>query len=370
MTLPRILITGAAGRTGAVTARELLEKGFQVRAFVRRENSVSRKLAQAGAEIFVGDLNDMRDLRAALSDVARAYYCPPFSLSLLHSAMLFAIAAEEAKLDSVVLMSQWQPHETHPSISSRDHWIANQIYGWMPSVPVIHLNPGLFAFTYFLGLPAAVHFGMLMLPYGDAMNAPASNEDIGRCAAALLANPQPHLGRSYRPTGPRLISASDAAADIGSVLGKRVRYKNATFKEFSRAAVAQGFPLSELSQLRHYIRDLKDGAFALGAPTDHVEQLTGTPAEPFVETAQRYIDHPTLIHPKMSVGTNMQAFRFLLRMMTTQAPDLDMWEADQPYPCLTNPVRAMENEEWQSFARERRLYRLDQSTLNRERKIA
>ena len=154
MRKPRIVVTSAAGHTGGPAVLELLKRGYPVRAFVYREDHRSEALKDAGAEIFVGDLNDMRDLRDAMKDVQRAYHCPPFSFGLLHNAMLFALAAEEARLECVVLLSQWQPHEIHPSIVSREHWIANNIYRWMPSVEVIHLNPGLFAFTYLLGLPA------------------------------------------------------------------------------------------------------------------------------------------------------------------------------------------------------------------------
>ena len=55
-TKPRILVTSAAGHTGASTVTDLLKKGFPVRAFVRREDARSNRLRQAGAEIFVGDL--------------------------------------------------------------------------------------------------------------------------------------------------------------------------------------------------------------------------------------------------------------------------------------------------------------------------
>ncbi len=96
---PRILVTSAAGHTGAVVATELLQKDFPVRAFVRRHDARSERLKKAGAEIFVGNLLDMRDLRKALIDVQRAYHCPPFAPNLLHGSMLFALAAEEAKLE-------------------------------------------------------------------------------------------------------------------------------------------------------------------------------------------------------------------------------------------------------------------------------
>ncbi len=78
-TKARILVTSAAGHTGSAAVIELLRKGFPVRAFVRRQDARTERLKRAGAEIFVGDLFDMQDLRQALLDVQRAYYCPPYA---------------------------------------------------------------------------------------------------------------------------------------------------------------------------------------------------------------------------------------------------------------------------------------------------
>ncbi len=77
VTKPRILVTSAAGRNASAAVLDLLGKGFPVRAFVRRQDARSEKLKQAGAEIFVGDLFDLSDLRRALVDVQRAYHSPP-----------------------------------------------------------------------------------------------------------------------------------------------------------------------------------------------------------------------------------------------------------------------------------------------------
>ncbi len=223
-TKPRVLVTSAAGRTAAPAVRALLDKGFPVRAFVRRDDARAEVLRKAGAEILVGNIFDLRDLRKALVDVQRAYYCPPLSPNLLHGAMLFALAAEEAKLEAVALMSQWNPHPTHPSAVTREHWMANNVYRWMPSVGVIHINPGLFAFLYLLSLPMIVRLGILPGPYGDGRNAPPSNEDIERVAAGVLADPTPHIGKSYRPTGPELLSPQDIAEILTGVVGRSVKY--------------------------------------------------------------------------------------------------------------------------------------------------
>ena len=127
MSKPKILVTSAAGHTGPAAVQQLLEKGFPVRAFVRRRDARATTLEQAGAELFVGDMFDYRDLRASMVGVQRAYHCPPFGLNLLHNTMLFAVAAEEAKLEVVALMSQWTPHASHPSVITREHWLSNQV---------------------------------------------------------------------------------------------------------------------------------------------------------------------------------------------------------------------------------------------------
>ena len=69
MTKPKILVTSAAGRTGSAAVLQLLEKGYPVRAFVRKRDARANALVKAGAELAVGDLFDFRDLRKALIGV-------------------------------------------------------------------------------------------------------------------------------------------------------------------------------------------------------------------------------------------------------------------------------------------------------------
>lgn len=355
MNKPRILVTSAAGHTGSVVTIQLLEKGFPVRAFVRRHDVRSEHLRKAGAEIFVGNLFDMRDLRNALVGVQRAYYCAPFGPNLLHGSMLFALAAEEARLEVVALMTAWNPHPTHPSIHQREHWLANNIYKWMPTVDLVYINPGLFAFTYFFSLPAVAHFGRLMLPYGEGLNAPPSNEDIASVVASVLEQPAAHIGNNYRPTGPKLLSGHDVADIFGRVLNRKVRYQDVPTWMFIKAAKALGLSNFEIAQVRHYAEEIRGGTYAVGAPTDHVEQVTGQPPEDFEITAHRYIKHPELVFPHFKIGSKLDSVRLMLKTMLTRGQELDHWEFERGYPLLTKPVLAHDSEEWMATARQKRL---------------
>jgi uncharacterized protein YbjT (DUF2867 family) len=361
MRKPRILVTAASGRNASAAVLDLVKRGFPVRALVRRHDERAESLRAAGAEIVVGDLFDFGDLTRALADVQRAYHSAPFGPNLLHGMMLFAIAAEQAKLEVVAWMSGWNPHPAHPSAFTREHWITNQIVRWMPSVDVIHVNPGLFAYVYFLGLRAIVHFGMLMAPFGEGLNAPPSNEDIGRVAAAVLANPEGRVGKSFRPTGPALISPRDAAAAMAKALGRPVRYVPASLKQFLKASTASGVSPFELTNIRHYMDELSGGTFAIGAPTDHVEMLTGRPPEDFESIARRYFKQPDLIAHGMRAGTKLGAFLFAARMMFTRIPDFDRWDREHLLPSLSQPLPAHEIPEWRAQAQAQRLYLLDES---------
>ena len=122
---------------------------------------------------------------------------------------------------------------------------------------------------------------MLVAPFGEGKNAPPSNEDIARVATGVLADPAPHLGKTYRPTGPELLSPSDIAGIVGNILGRTVKYQDSSIKMFSKAARALGFPDFEIAQLRYYAEEIRNGAYAVGAPTNHVELVTGQKPESF-----------------------------------------------------------------------------------------
>jgi uncharacterized protein YbjT (DUF2867 family) len=300
----------------------------------------------------------MRDLRTALKDVQRAYHCPPFAQNLLHNTMLFCLAAEEARLEALALLSGWNPHETHPSVLTREHWIANNIARWMPTVDVIHVNPGLFAFTYLVTLPVTAKLGILPLPYGRGKNAPVAARDIARVVAAVLDDPARHAGKSYRPTGPALLDPDQIAATIGKVVGRKVSYRDVPFKMMAKAGKAQGFPDFDTANLRYYAQELAAGAFAIGGATTHVEEVTGAPPESFEETVRRYHANPELIAPGMAHLSTFGALRFMVKMMLTPAPDLDAFEAQRGLPKLRHPQLAHESPAWVQDAAKRELHLL------------
>jgi nucleoside-diphosphate-sugar epimerase len=63
----RVFVTGATGWIGSVVVRELLNAGHQVTGLARSDSSAAR-VAAAGAEVFMGSLDDTDGLRAAAAE--------------------------------------------------------------------------------------------------------------------------------------------------------------------------------------------------------------------------------------------------------------------------------------------------------------
>jgi NAD(P)H dehydrogenase (quinone) len=291
---PKILVTGATGRTGKAVVTQLLAKGWPVRAAVRVRDARSALLQRQGAEVVTADIFDPGQLTDAMRGVRRAYYCPPYHPFVIQSASAFAAAARETGLEQIVGLSQWLAGPNHPALMSRQHWLIDQMFMALPSTAYTTIMPGFFADSPYLEMmPFAAHLGVLPLPIaGESRNAPPSVDDIARVAVAALLDPARHTGKSYRPTGPELLTVTEMAAIIGRVVGHKVRHVKTPLWMFYKGAKALGAEPFLLSGLRHWFQDNDRGAFAVGAPNDAVLELTGKDAEDFETIARRHAASP------------------------------------------------------------------------------
>ena len=66
--MPKILVTGASGFLGTRLVELLAQKGYPVRALVRKLSN-TKKLKACGAEIFFGDVADLESLRPAFRGI-------------------------------------------------------------------------------------------------------------------------------------------------------------------------------------------------------------------------------------------------------------------------------------------------------------
>jgi NAD(P)H dehydrogenase (quinone) len=141
MIKPRIIVTGATGKTGSVVVSELLKAGYPVRAIVHREDSRSARLKAQGAQIAVADMSDVERVANALKGVQRACYCPPLDPYMIQGAVAFAVAAKEARLEHIVGVTQWLASPSDPSLMTRQHWLVDRLFSMTSGVAHTIVNP-------------------------------------------------------------------------------------------------------------------------------------------------------------------------------------------------------------------------------------
>ena len=345
MAKPMILVTGAAGKTGGAVAHELLAQGFPVRALVRRQDQRSEALARQGAEVMVAEMDDVDQLVEAMRGAKRAYYVTLFRPYMLQAAAAFAVAAREARLEAVVQLGQWLSHRAHPALLTRETWLVDQTFAMIPNIAHVIVNPGMFAdnFLRIMDFPALL--GVYPYLTGDSSCAPVSNEDIARTAAALLAAPERHAGRSYRPTGPELLSGREMAAIIAKAVGHRVQPLPMPAWLFLKVARMQGVdPHEAHSYVQYAFHDARAGSFEFeGGVNDVVEQLTGRPAESFEAVARRYAAMP---FARQTPGNRMRALAQFLAAPLWPGYSLARYERERAFPRLSNASLSINDERW------------------------
>ena len=347
---PTILITSAGGKTGLPVTLQLLEKGFPVRAFMRQRDHRADLLERAGAEIFVGNQYALADMRQAMTGVQRAYQCAPTAPNGLHFNAVFTVAANEAGLEHVVTLGQWLTASDHPSLFTREVYLSDALIRLNPRMSVTSVNPGWFADNYLMGIDMAAHLGLFTMPLGpgqEKKNAPPSNEDIASVAVAALADPDRHAGKSYRPTGPELMSPDEIAAAMGRALGRKVAYRNISEKMMSKALRAlppSNYSEAAVSQLAIYAEEYRRGTFAVTAPTQHVLEIGGRTPETFESITCRLVARrPEL---RRSMTRTARALLGFARIALTPALDLDRVQSDRDYVRLKDPRFAQDSQDW------------------------
>jgi NAD(P)H dehydrogenase (quinone) len=343
MQKPRILVLTAAGKTGMPVALQLLEEGFPVTAFVHRADQRSERLKAQGADIVVGSLTDITDMRTAMAGARRAYFCAPNEAGYLKAAAIFTVVAAEQQLESVVAMSQWISNPNHPSIHTREVWLADRLFALLPGTAVTFINPGFFAYNEMQVLPFVAQFGQLGLPYGSGKNAPPSNEDMARVVAEILARPEGHAGKTYRPTGPKLLSPQDIAAILGKVLGRKVMYRHAPAQMVAKILRGR-LSLYALAAYSQYVIDYQKNAFGVNAPTDVVRCITGREAEDFETIARRYA--ATIPEARPSFAIKFKLMLGLLILMLRPAPKTASYLALDEFSERSHATFSADSPEW------------------------
>jgi NAD(P)H dehydrogenase (quinone) len=155
-----------------------------------------------------------------------------------------------------------------------------------------------------------------------------------------------HIGKSYRPTGPKLLAPGQIAAIIGGALGRKVKYQNAPMKLFLKVARSLGVADYVIEALYWYLRDYQRNAFGIGAPTDAVLEVGGEPAEDFEHIARRYVAATPFRKP--TIATTVRAMGHLAKGLLTPAPNPEAIARRLSIPRLSHATLAADSAEWRA----------------------
>ena len=253
-----ILVTGAAGRVGAVgrTVTELLLKqGKAVRAMVRSEDERAQSLRDMGAEVVVGDLLDLESMHRAIAGCETMYFGMSVSEAYLAATVNAAAVAKHYGVKDFINMSQMTVSqmsitETTASPQHKLHWLSEQALNWS-GLPVVHVRPTVFFEGFFLLLASdsVRESNQIRLPFGEGKTSPVAAEDVARVVAALLADPQPHIGKIYHLTGPQSENMHFYAEEYSKALGRAITYQDIPVGPWRDALLESGVPVHLVSHL-------------------------------------------------------------------------------------------------------------------------
>lgn len=273
-----ILVTGATGNQGGAAARHLLSDGWHIRALVRNTSSVSAtRLAQAGVELALGDLDDQASIESALQNVYGV-----FSVQRSEFPGQTDFTAEDEIRQGTLLadlaMSSRVKHFVYTSVGGVER--GAQITSWKSKwkiekhlralgLPVTILRPVAFMENFVSPLYEIQSGTLSTFVEPETQTQVIAVDDIGSFAALVFRERDEYLGQAFELAGD-FISFSQIAAAFGRFLNRQIdcvqiplevlqQQKPALAKEFlaSREFAARGGWHANIVDLRHRLPSLK-----------------------------------------------------------------------------------------------------------------
>lgn len=275
-----MIFVTTAGKVGSETVRLLRQKGLPVRVLVR-DPKKAMLLESRGAEIVVGDLGSLPSIDKAMKGIKTVVLVSPGvptqELNVVQSAKSAGIehimkVTSNASADSPIARRRWQTEIEAGLIASGLDYTLVRANAYMQNVLAL--------------APAIKKTGGFGLSAGKGRVGMIDARDVAAVAAEIIASSAPHVGKTYKLTGPQLLTYSDVAAILSKVLGRAVTYHELSFEEDKDVMMLAGLP-KELAEMNaQAFSMIADGD--AGWLSEDVPSLLGRPARSFEEFA---IDH-------------------------------------------------------------------------------
>ena len=272
-----LLFLGAPGLIGNQVIPALTNAGFSVLAGSRRGLSVG------GAPGVGVDMRDPANLARAMQSVAAVGLVISDVKGMESLGLNVVAAAKSAGVHRLLWFSSFGAKPDNQARFSRRHPVIDEAVR-ASDIPYTILRPNFFMqdFSAFYGQTIRTT-GKIFLPLGDARVSHFDLRDLADAAVSALTNDR-HLHKIYDLSGPEALHTSQVAEQIGSAVGRTIRYQAisvAAMEASLREAGMDPWFAEGLAELYGWVRDSGLGSEA----TDAAEQLLGRKAIPFRQFA-------------------------------------------------------------------------------------
>ena len=267
-----ILIT-TAGKVGAEAARLLAQRGEPVRVLVR-DPAKATALAQAGADVAVGDLDVPATIDAAMRGISAVVLVSP----AIPAQELNVVASSAGAGVAHVVKITSKASADSPIGRRRDQTeIENGLIASGLGYTLLRNNAYMQNFLMMAqGIDATSSFSTAT---GDGRVGHIDARDVAAVAAEIAASPAPHAGKTYWPTGPEVLTGAEVAGVLSKVLGRPITFHPITFEEQREAMIKAGLPESVAEDNARAVTLMADGD--CDYLTEDVPTILGRPARTF-----------------------------------------------------------------------------------------
>jgi uncharacterized protein YbjT (DUF2867 family) len=272
-----ILVTGATGNVGRPLVTYLVDAGVKVRAVTRRPVEARFPAgvdvvpsAEKGLDGATAVFLNSRALGDELAPVVR-------SARMAGVTRLVALSAINADDDFSRQPSRFRGDRNREveelAVDSGLEWVS--------------LRPSVFVTNFFGMWAPQIQAGDVVAgPYAAASTAPIVDRDISAVAAHALLTDQ-LVGQRIPLTGPQALTNSELIDVIGTVIGRRLTYREVSPELVRQRFVGLGFP-EEFADA--YIALLSATVDKPALVTHDVEKILGRPAESFADAVSAHQD--------------------------------------------------------------------------------
>ena len=271
-----ILITGATGRVGAATLKQLSSWGIPARAMIRNPDKHA-SVAAFAVDTVIGDLAQPRSLDAALEGVTAALLVSPLDPRQVELQGNFIDAARRTGQVHIVKISGLGTVLDSPVRSGRWHAQTEQ-YIEDSGIPFTHLRPPFFMQNILRFAPSIRTSSQFVGALQRGKVAMIDVQDIASVAGKALTTPG-HAGKAYVLTGPEALSYQEIAARMSRILGRTVEYTDVPLDVIRARQRASGMPPWHVDVQSDFTVALSAGHAS--TVTHTVEAVTGMPPRTF-----------------------------------------------------------------------------------------